>query len=183
MKRAFTLIEVNLAIMVMAVGILGIISLYAFGFREERQSREDVASAAYADAIMGPLVTALSATNVKWSVFKNLPSRPGNEGWGHYLANRTTGKVVTDPTGMAESAYADTISALGLGGGFPSGVQVSKQKAGNLLPALVVMHQEGSAVVRIAFRATEKANLLFAAPLYYTEARFQGIVDEEGGGE
>ena len=39
MKKAFTLIEVNLAIMVMAVGVLGIISLYAFGFREERQSR------------------------------------------------------------------------------------------------------------------------------------------------
>ena len=31
MKRAFTLIEVNLAIMVMAVGVLGIISLYALG--------------------------------------------------------------------------------------------------------------------------------------------------------
>ena len=54
MKKAFTLIEVNLAIMVMAVGVLGIISLYAFGFREERQSREDVASAAYADAVMAP---------------------------------------------------------------------------------------------------------------------------------
>ena len=81
MKRAFTLIEVNLAIMVMAVGVLGIISLYAFGFREERQSREDVASAAYADAVMGPLVTALTATNVKWSVFRRLPDSPGEQGW------------------------------------------------------------------------------------------------------
>ena len=164
MKRAFTLIEVNLAIMVMAVGILGIISLYAFGFREERQSREDVASAAYADAVMGPLVTALTATNVKWSAFRKLPNSPGEYGWGH-------------------SAYTRTISALNIGEGFPSGFQVPRQKAGNLKAALVVMHDEDSAIVRISFRAVDKSNLLFAAPLYYTEARFQGIIDGEGGGE
>ena len=178
MKKAFTLIEVNLAIMVMAAGVLGIISLYAFGFREERQSREDVASAAYADAVMGPLVAALTATNVKWSAFRNLPSQPGDDGWGHYLENRMTGKVISDTKSKAESAYTDTISKLGLGGGFPSGVQVTKQKAGNLLPALVVMHDEDSAIVRISFRAVDKANLLFSAPLYYTEARFQGVMDE-----
>ena len=181
MRRAFTLIEVNLAIMVMAVGVLGIISLYAFGFREERQSREDVASAAYADAVMGPLVTALTATNVKWSAFRKLASYPGNDGWGHYFQNRSTGKVVSGSTmnGLASSAYSSTISALGIGGGVPSGIPISSERAG-LLPALVVMHKENSAIVGIAFRATDKANLLFAAPLYYTEARFQGIVDEEG---
>ncbi len=178
MKRAFTLIEVNLAIMVMAVGVLGIISLYAFGFREERQSREDVASAAYADAVMGPLVTALTATNVKWSVFRRLPDSPGEQGWGHYLQNRTTGKVVSDPESLAQSAYTRTISALSLGEGFPSGFQVTRQKAGNLKPALVVMHDEDSAIVRISFRAVDKSNLLFSAPLYYTEARFQGVMDE-----
>lgn len=183
MKRAFTLIEVNLAIMVMAVGVLGIISLYAFGFREERQSREDVASAAYADAVMGPLVTALTATNVKWSVFRRLPDSPGEHGWGHYLQNRSTGKVVSDPEGIAQSAYTRTISALNLGEGFPTGFQVSRQKAGNLRAALVVMHDEDSAIVRISFRAVDKSNLLFSAPLYYTEARFQGVIDEEGGAE
>ena len=178
MKRAFTLIEVNLAIMVMAVGVLGIISLYAFGFREERQSREDVASSAYADAVMGPLVTALTATNVKWSVFRCLPDSPGEQGWGHYLENRTTGKVVPNPESLAKSAYTRTISALNIGEGFPSGFQVSEQKAGNLKAALVVMHDEDSAIVRISFRAVDKSNLLFSAPLYYTEARFQGVMDE-----
>ena len=178
MKKAFTLIEVNLAIMIMAVGVLGIISLYAFGFREERQSREDVASAAYADAVMGPLVTALTATNVKWSVFRRIPDSPGGQGWGHYLQNRATGKVVSDPDSLAQSAYTRTISSLSLGEGFPSGLPVTRQKAGNLKAALVVMHDEDSAIVRISFRAAEKENLLFSAPLYYTEARFQGVMDE-----
>ena len=163
MKRAFTLIEVNLAIMVMAVGILGIISLYSFGYREERQSREDVASASYADAVMGPLVTALTATNVKWSVFRKIQDSPGRDGWGHYVQNRNTGK-----------AYNDTLSALNFSGADWSMVSGNQP----LKAALVVMHDEDSAVVRISFRATEKANFLFAAPLYYTEARFQGVMDE-----
>jgi hypothetical protein len=57
-------------------------------------------------------------------------------------------------------------------------MQVTKQKAGNLKAALVVMHDEDSAIVRISFRAAAKENLLFSAPLYYTEARFQGVMDE-----
>lgn len=177
MKRAFTLIEVNLSIMVMAVGVLGIISLYALGYREERQSREDVASASYADAVMGPLVTALTATNVKWSAFRQIPDSPGQEGWGHYLQNRTTGKVVSDPEGIAQSAYSKTIGALQLQS-FPSSWPVPKSRGGDLKAALVVMHDQDSAVVRISFRAVDKENLLFAAPLYYTEARFQGVMDE-----
>ena len=174
MKRAFTLIEVNLAIMVMAVGILGIISLYSFGYREERQSREDVASASYADAVMGPLVTALTATNVKWSVFRKIQDSPGRDGWGHYVQNRNTGKIVDSPENLAQTAYNDTLSALNFSGADWSMVSGNQP----LKAALVVMHDEDSAVVRISFRATEKANLLFAAPLYYTEARFQGVMDE-----
>ncbi|MBR4258515.1 MAG: hypothetical protein IKQ17_05755 [Kiritimatiellae bacterium] len=174
MKRAFTLIEVNLAIMVMAVGILGIISLYSFGYREERQSREDVASASYADAVMGPLVTALTATNVKWSAFRKIPNSPGNDGWGHYVQNRNTGKIVDSPENLAQQAYNGTLSKLNFSGADWSRVSGNQP----LKAALVVMHDEDSAVVRISFRATEKANLLFAAPLYYTEARFQGVMDE-----
>jgi type II secretory pathway pseudopilin PulG len=176
MKRAFTLIEVNLAIMVMAVGVLGIISLYALGYREERQSREDVASASYADAVMGPLVTALTATNVKWSAFKDIKSSPGGSGWAHYLESEQTGKVRSDLDSQARTAYRQTIQQLGISG-FGTDIPVSDSNGGNLKPALVIMHEKDSAVVRISFRATEKENLLFAAPLYYTEARFQGVVE------
>ena len=51
MRRAFTLIEVNLAILIMAGGILAMVSLFSFGYRENSQSREDVAGAAMADAV------------------------------------------------------------------------------------------------------------------------------------
>ena len=67
MRQAFTLMEVNLAIFIMATGVLGMVSLYSLGFRESRQSEEDVASAGLADAFLSPLVTGLSATNMTWS--------------------------------------------------------------------------------------------------------------------
>ena len=62
MRKAFTLMEVNLAIMIMAGGILSVLGLYSLGYRENRQSREDVAAAAYAELLLedGEAAAALS---------------------------------------------------------------------------------------------------------------------------
>ena len=52
---------------------------------------------------------------------------------------------------------------------------------------LVVLREEGSAVVRLGFRATREPAELLAAPLFYTEVRFQGQTDvrseSEGAGK
>ena len=64
MRRGFTLMEVNLAILVMAGGILAMVSLYSFGYRENRQSREDVGGAALADAVLSPMIMAASASAI-----------------------------------------------------------------------------------------------------------------------
>ena len=50
-RRGFTLIEVNLAVFLMATGVLAICALYSLGFRENRQSVEDVVGAAWAEGI------------------------------------------------------------------------------------------------------------------------------------
>ena len=39
MKKAFTLMEINLAILIMATGILSMISLYSLGVTQSSQSR------------------------------------------------------------------------------------------------------------------------------------------------
>lgn len=179
MKRAFTLIEVNLAMMIMAGGILSIVGLYAFGFRESRQSREDVTASGLADAVMSPLVMAISATNLKWSVFKDIESFPNDKGWGAYL-NQTTGLVESDPGGKASTAFSGLLGAiqkaavgsLELNQEFPS---VQGYSCG-----LVIMHEQDSAVISIGFRAVDKNKYqsLMAMPLFYTEVRFQGLSDE-----
>ena len=182
MKKAFTLIEVNLAMLIMAGGILSIVGLYAFGFRENRQSREDVTAAAYADAVVSPLVMAITATNLKWSVFKNEFHYPSDKGWGAYFNG--SGRVTSDPEAMAKSAYSGLIGKMqGAAKGpfraqpFPSSAKPSRPK---MSCGLVIMHPQDSAVVTIGFRAVEsdRPGTLMAMPLFFTEARFQGLANE-----
>ena len=180
MKKAFTLIEVNLAMLIMAGGILSIVGLYAFGYRENRQSREDVAATALADAVISPLMMAITATNLKWSAFRQEFHFPAKEGWGAYFDN--DGIVSQNPDGKARSAFTQTMNKMqGAAKGtfdcqtsFPS---VAAESSG-LLSGLVVMHEQDSPIVRIGFRATSQPGTLLAMPLFYTEARFQGLANE-----
>lgn len=180
MRKAFTLIEVNLAMLIMAGGILSIVGLYAFGFRENRQSREDVAATALADSVMSPLVMALSATNVTWSSFRSLKNYPSDEGWADYF--NSDGVVTSDPKSKAMGAFTSAMGKLSFDGsydgdrGFPS----SALNGTGMSPALVVLHDEDSAVVRIGFRAvkSDMYGQLMGMPLFYTEVRFQGVSEK-----
>ena len=114
MKRSFTLMEVNLAILIMAGGILSIVGLYSLGFRENRQSVEDVATAAYADAVISPLVMAISSTNLKWSVFRTIPSFPSEAGWADYF--NSDGIVESNPESKAATVFGQVMSKLAAAG-------------------------------------------------------------------
>lgn len=172
-RKAFTLMEVNLAILIMAGGILSIVGLYSLGFRENRQSREDVAGAAYADSVLSPLVMAASATNLKWSVFRNIKSNPAR-GWRDYLDSN--GLTIKDSAGKAQGVFSDFIGSLNVGASFS---WPNESTVGDLKNAgLVIVHTEDEAVIRIGFRASKTQGELLALPLYYTEVRFQGIQDE-----
>lgn len=177
MRRAFTIMEVNLAILIMAGGILAMVSLYSLGYRENRQSREDVAGAAIADAVMSPIVMGCSATNLKWSVFRNIGNYPGDRGWAEYF-NGSTGLVEKNPQSTAEQAFSGIMGALSNAAEgqfevktqFPSSaVSGTGMKCG-----LVVLHEKDSPIVKIAFRATRQPGMLLSMPMYYTEVRFQG---------
>ena len=177
MKRAFTLIEVNLAMLIMAGGILSVVGLYALGFRENRQSREDVAATALADSVLSPLVMALSATNVTWSSFNGIKDEP-NDGWKSYF-NGDEGVVTSDPQTRAQGVFTSVMGNLSDYDGdkrFPS----AALNGTGMSCGLVVQHDEGSAVVRIGFRAvkSDMPGQLMGMPLFYTEVRFQGVSEK-----
>ena len=179
MKKGFTLMEVNLAILIMAGGILSVMGLYSLGFRESRQSSEDVASAVYADAVLSPLTMAISATNLKWSVFRSLGNYPSKEGWRDYFDNN--GNVVQNPESKARAAFSSMMGEVERAA--QGSLDVPKtwpdaSASGGLNAGLVILHKRDSAVVKIGFRATKQAGLLLGSPLYYTEVRFQGIADK-----
>ena len=176
MKKAFTLIEVNLAMMIMAGGILSIVGLYAFGFRENRQSREDVAASAFADAVVSPLAMMIGATNVKWSVFRQEFYYPNDKGWGAYFNGK--GVVTQDPESYGEGVFGKVHDWLNVTEqdrvNFPSSARPNNVSCG-----LVVMHPKDSAVVTIGFRAvaSDRPGMLLSMPLFFTEVRFQGTVN------
>ena len=176
MRKAFTLIEVNLAMLVMATGILSVVGLYAFGYRESRESREDVAAAAFADAVISPLVMAITATNLEWETFRDLKNYPSDYGWAEYFDN--DGVVTDDPESQAERVFSDVMTKLkASGNGVATAFPTAAKDGAGMSCGLVVMHVENSPIVKIGFRATKMPGTLLSMPLFYTEARFQGKVE------
>lgn len=181
MRKAFTLMEINLAILVMAGGILSICGLFSLGYRESRQSTEDVEAAAYADAVISPIVMAVSAPTLKWSNLQNLSSKPSDQGWRDYLD--TDGTVKSNPEATARAAFSSVLGALGVSdvkSTWPENAKGELKAAG-----LVVTHEQGSGVVKISFRACKNPAMLMSAPIFYAEARYEGYdesVDNGGGG-
>lgn len=180
MRKGFTLIEVNLAMLIMAMGVLAIVGLYALGYRENRQSREDVEASALADHVISPLVMAITHTNQKWSVFKK-PFQYPADGWAGYFDNE--GVVSADPDGMAQTAFSQAMGSWLQADSLTPSVETKfplpaksegDNSARSLSCGLVIYHRENSPIVRIAFRATKQPGTLLAMPLFYTEAVFQG---------
>lgn len=195
-KKAFTLIEVNLAIFIMAGGVLAMISLYSLGFRESRQSREDVASSAMADAILNPLVVALSSRDLKWEDWRRLGFEKSNsgikagdgegatiqvlpaDGWLAYFDTKGTREnrtyyVSSDPAGKANGVYKKLLSADKTGYNLPSSVTLPQ----GMTYALVASREsENSPIITLAVRCVRKSlrNTLMSQPVFSTEVHFQG---------
>ena len=180
MKKAFTLMEVNLAVMIMAFGVLGLISLYSLGYRESSQSREDVEAAALADRNLNALVTMLSSTNMKWSAWSSIGTLPAGadrkSGWMAYFnvdridnGNQDPSGAVSNPSSLAQGVF-DTVKGSCSGcEGSDIGFDPGHLKCG------LVVYQSGPSCA-IAFRAARRAASMIYQPLYYTEVYFQGDV-------
>ena len=176
MRRGFTLLEVNLAIFVMATGVLGMCALYSFGFQENRQSVEDVAAVAFADSYLAPLVQGLSATNMTWSKWCEIGETasgvwPAN-GWLDYVEQYDeTYRVRPGPEGRADTVFGDLNKKI------PELYQGVKPSIdGNFSYGLVVTRC--GARIQLAFRASRRRDLLMAQPVIVSEVHFQGVPGE-----
>jgi len=191
-RSGFTLLEVNLAIFIMAVGMLGMCALYSLGFRESRQSVEDVAAAAYADAYLGPLVQGLSATNMPWSSWRQIgdsssgqsKSKKGSrsdvfcwpqEGWGNYVdaPKETTGtkgfayRERSGPRARADSVYGQILGKV------PSEYKGTRPGISSDYQYALVVTRIG-ATIQLAFRIARRKDSLMSQPLFVSEVHFQG---------
>lgn len=187
-RRGFTLIEVNLAVFIMSAGILAICALYSLGFRENRQSVEDVAGAAYAEAYLSPLIQGLSATNMPWSAWTEIGDEPSTSatrshnvadgvwpgsGWSAYvqsprvLNNDIRYRVVGSPRSLADSAWN------GVNGKIQSPYKGTKPSIPSDFEYALVVTRRGT-VIQLAFRCARRRETLMTMPAFVTEVRFNG---------
>ena len=198
-RCGFTLMEVNLAIFIMAVAVLGMVALYPLGFRESEQSRDDVVAAAVADGILNPLVAALSSTNITWNSWRELArggERHGvglSDGWGDYCsdADRLIPEKLSDINDKTMTVVGKLCGVIS--GGKPSGDISEVINAGKMACALVVFpghvitgtgygeysvggrnYEYDYSRLVLSLRVASKAQQLFQSPVYCAEVHFQG---------
>ena len=201
-RLGFTLMEVNLAVFIMEVAVLGMVALYPLGFRESQQSRDDVVEAVLAEGILNPIVATLSATNLTWSAWEDFLGSGAlypNNGWLAYCGNEQS----LTPKGRAE------INGVtgGVLGRLPSGNFSTAGDARSILSkcdslgiacALVASYGEtptygnGSGAngfsitdrtrIVLTLRLARRAGQLFGQPAFYTEVHFQGNPNNPGTG-
>ena len=206
LRKAFTLMEVNLAIFIMATGVLAMVSLYSLGMRESRQSTEDVAVAGYADAVFAPLVAKLSSRNLTWRGWTSIGGNPsgegskvcdgvtqGGQGWAAYVQKVGSEKsglfrVDSGCTDKAKQAFQEIAGAeedtstaggtgsAGAGGDSPLSISWPTSIPDDFYYGLVAT-RKGS-VISLAFRASRRRDALMSQPIYYTEVHFQGRDDK-----
>ena len=191
-RAAFTLMEVNLAIFIMAVGVLAMTSLYPLGFRENEQSRDDVEAAVVADLVLGKLTAALSSRDIEWSQWESGVGRAiqqAPEGWISYAdsyhgaSGKQEYKVKNKSSvnGIARKVFDNLagINGSDLGKPFDDDkyayglvVQWGKRVVATTTKKSQAVNDYSR--VSISFRMARRPGALMTAPIYYTEVHFQG---------
>ncbi len=71
-KAGFSLMEVNMAVFVMAVGIMALVGLFPLGLRESYQGKADLQQSMFADYALNELVAALSQSDLTWQEWQSM---------------------------------------------------------------------------------------------------------------
>jgi type II secretory pathway pseudopilin PulG len=193
-RSGFSLIEVQMAIFVVAVGVLSMVALYPLGLRESVLSQEELKQSMFADYILNVAVAAACNTNLTWS---------GPNGWGQWAAQNT----IADQTWLLQtSPNADArvtgLEANRLPAFMKNALVMAEQEYNRTQPAGLQRNYLGGSseptyavycipvpgfsrqVMGIMVRSLdmdtrgmdpkEIIRRLEAQPVYYAEARFQG---------
>lgn len=185
-RGGFTLMEVTLAMGIMAMGTLGLVGLYAFGYRENQQSSEDVQAAAVAEYHLNAMVAALSSTNVTWDAWTGIRTQP-DDGWGYYAGDGTdtgisknagTARANPPDKGSCNKAAGDAFKKVMGAAGF--GAQFDAQ---DMAVGIVVAPSKDFRSYSVSVRCGKRAGTLVYQPLYYAEVYYQGLRAQNGGGK
>lgn len=171
-KQGFSLIEVNMAIFVMAIGVMSVIALYPLGMRESRQGQDDLQQSMLADRILNQLVGALSHPDVRWSAWNSVRD---------YVKPTTTSRY-TDPVIAKQSfEFKNKMSSLLSGTGITLNLPNEDDSQYPHLKHKVYCHRVPGTSGKIIglqvdfIRTTTTRSQVIQS--YYSEVMFQGTPD------
>jgi hypothetical protein len=188
MKRSgFSLIEVNMAVFVLAIGVLSMAVLYPLGLRESMQSQADIKQSMFADFVLNVAVAAASSTNVTWSEWEqwaNVYNTTGkdagtdfsidNQCVPHFVGNVLFPAIETVYNRSQLPGFKQTrnqtfaVYCMVAGGPFDA---ANPGPASNRIMGIMVRSLD---MDTSNMSTREKIKRLEAQPIYYAEARFQG---------
>ena len=177
-KTGFSLIEVNMAIFVMATGILSIAVLYTMGLRESVQSQSDFKQVMFADYVLNIAMSAACSTNVSWLEWQEWANTWNMAGTGSNGETENMNSLQSVPRFIRDS-LRPAIDRYASGSGMSSHT-LDQTYAVYCMLVPSFSDQIMGIMMRSLDGETghmtqdEKRRRLESQPLYYAEARFQG---------
>ena len=160
-RSGFSLMEVNMAVFVVAIGVLSMVVLYPLGLRESTQGQADLKQSMFADDVLNRAVAAASQTNILWSVW--LSSTPHLTGSKiDLMSNSSVPKFITDELSTLTSEWPDL------------------KKNTHYKIACCLLPGASDRIMGIMVQSTDLLkttdfNQVTNNPIYYAEVMFQGI--------
>lgn len=182
----FTLMEVNLAIFIMATGVLAMVALYPLGYRESQQSRDDVWAAAEADRVFNILHATLGERNMKWNDWLSTVDASSSTTWADYC-DQNKGYAPKKRGACTGAAKAVLDALVGKASKKPAAVWFKSSdyayavvaQPGFVKQGVVDPKKDYSRIV-VSMRVARNAATLFAQPIFLTEIHFQGDQEKMG---
>lgn len=185
--------EVNLAVFIMAAGVLAMVSLYPLGYRESQQSVDDVRAAAYADFVFNQIAAVMSSRTLTWQEWKQCvdaavqQTNAGEKGGGWGAFCNTSGGYAPKDRSQINSKSKQVFDALMKYAG-KAGVKQKGLDSKDLTVAIVAQKglmrfsaydwQDDNSRIMLSLRVSRNASSLFGQPLFFTEIHFQGDQQE-----
>jgi len=189
-KSGFTLMEVNIAVFVMATGILAMIMLFPLGMREGIQSQTAFKQTMFADYVLNVAVTAACNTNVTWSEWRTWADQYNTRGLGREDKLKI-GLIDSVPEFIwSKNGASSLMSAVNRYGSQQTSGYQHTANTRNITWSIYCVLVPGFSdqVMGIMVRSldmdtrkmddNEKRRRLEQQPVFYAEARFQGQHDK-----
>ncbi len=159
-RAGFSLMEVNMAVFVMSVGILSMIVLYPLGLRESTQGQADLKQSMLAEHLLNQAVGIASRKDLTWEQWSQFATREYRDITGGNFCGKTIFAPEWTGKPNANTHYRMICGAVR---------DPYSQNPNRILPRMMGIMVQSTDLIHF-----NDSELWTNNPIYYAEAVFQG---------